>query len=58
MTKYMNNNNYELYYMDIDSIIINKPLSSELIGKEIEQMKLENKIKEKYYIGSKIYYED
>lgn len=58
MTKYMNKNDYNLYYMDTDSIIIDKELPENLVGKEIGQMKLENIVKEGYFIGPKIYYED
>jgi hypothetical protein len=58
MSKYMNSTSYDLYYMDTYSIIINKQLPNNLIGNEIGKMRLENKIKEGYFIAPKIYYED
>jgi DNA polymerase elongation subunit (family B) len=44
-----------IYYMDTDSIVIDKPIPEELIGNDIGQFKLEHKIKEGYFIAPKLY---
>jgi len=42
MAQFKNNNNYELYYNDIDSIYIDRPLDDSLISNiELGKMKLE-----------------
>nr|QBM09675.1 hypothetical protein [Dactylella sp.] len=48
-------NGGNIYYMDTDSIVTDKPLHESLIGKELGQFKLEYKIKEAYFISSKTY---
>ena len=44
-----------VYYTDTDSIVTNIPLDNELVGKDLGQFKLENKVKEGYFISSKTY---
>jgi len=41
---------------DTDSVVLTKPLSEELIGKELGQMKLEYKINKAFFIRNKLYY--
>jgi len=41
---------------DTDSVVLTKPLSGELIGEELGQMKLEYKIKKAIFIRKKLYY--
>ncbi|KAG1717180.1 DNA polymerase type B, organellar and viral-domain-containing protein [Suillus lakei] len=55
MSQYKNNSNYTLYYSDTDSIDINKPLSDNLIGKELGKMKLEHKFNKIIFLSSKVY---
>lgn len=55
MSQFKNNSNYTLYYTDTDSIDINKPLSANLIGKELGKMKLEHKFKKIIFLSPKIY---
>ena len=43
------------YYSDTDSVFIDKPLSSELVGKKLGQLKLENTIKIANFIAPKVY---
>lgn len=45
----------ECYYTDTDSIITNKSLPNNLVNNEIGKLKLENKIKEAYFIRPKLY---
>lgn len=42
MSQFKNNKNYNLYYTDTDSAIIDHPLSADLVGKNLGQMTLEN----------------
>lgn len=44
-----------IYYADTDSLVINNELPEELVGLDIGQFKLENKIKEGYFIAPKLY---
>lgn len=46
MTKFKNNPEFNLYYSDTDSIYVDKPLHPVYVGKEIGELKLENKFKE------------
>ncbi len=49
--KYQDN----LYYCDTDSLIIDCEMDKDEIGKEIGKVKLEEKIKRGYFLGSKFY---
>lgn len=58
MSQFKNRNDFELLYTDTDSIMIDKPLSDDLIGKELGLMKYEligQSIKEAYFLGIKQY---
>jgi hypothetical protein len=48
-------NGGKLYYTDTDSIVTDKPLSNDLIGKDLGQFKLEHRIAEGYFISGKTY---
>ncbi|NVO58705.1 hypothetical protein HW561_23330 [Rhodobacteraceae bacterium B1Z28] len=49
------NSGGKIYYFDIDSIVINIELLKEYLGNELGKLKLENVIKEGYFIVFKIY---
>ena len=45
----------EIYYMDTDSLVTNKPLQTHLVGNKLGQFKLEYIIEEGYFISNKTY---
>jgi hypothetical protein len=49
------NSGGNIYYMDTDSIITDKPLAENLVGDKLGQFKLEHHIKEGYFISNKTY---
>lgn len=49
--KYANN----LYYSDTDSLVLDRPLSEELVGSRLGQFKLEYKAKEGIFLAPKVY---
>ena len=55
MSYFKNNPNFKLYNSDTDNIVINKPLPSELVGKELGLMKLEHVIKKAVFLAPKVY---
>ena len=55
MSKVKNQPDFDLYYTDTDSIIINKPLPSTLVGSALGQFKLEYEIKEAVFLAPKVY---
>lgn len=55
MSKFKNLDNIILYYSDTDSVDFNKPLSEDLIGKKLGQLKLEYIFKEAVYLAPKVY---
>jgi hypothetical protein len=55
MSYFKNNPLFKLYYSDTDSIVINKPLPTELVGTALGQMKLENTISKAVFIAPKVY---
>jgi len=52
---YKNMPNYIVYYSDTDSIVINKPLNENIIGKELGKWKLEAIIKKGLFVRPKLY---
>lgn len=50
-----NNNNFDLYYTDTDSIVINHPLPDEMVGPELGQFKLEYEITDAIFLAPKVY---
>ena len=55
MYKYKNMKDNQCIYTDTDSVVLEKPLNDNLIGKEIGQMKLENTIQHGFFIRKKLY---
>jgi hypothetical protein len=55
MTGFKNNPDYNLYYSDTDSIVIDKPLDPELVGPELGALKLEHTIKRAIFLAPKVY---
>lgn len=48
-------NNSNIYYSDTDSLVTDKPLPSNMVGKDIGQFKLEYIASKAYFISSKTY---
>jgi hypothetical protein len=55
MSQFKNSDKYTLYYSDTDSIDIDKPLDSTLVGAELGMMKLEHIFEEATYLAPKVY---
>ena len=55
MSQFKNNDDYNLYYTDTDSIFIDKPLNDNFTGNDLGQMKLENIFKKCVFIAPKLY---
>jgi hypothetical protein len=55
MSFFKNNSDYNLYYSDTDSIVIDKALDPSFIGNELGQLKLEHKIKKAIFLAPKVY---
>ena len=55
MSNFKNLDNITLYYIDTDSVDFDKPLSEDLIGKQLGKLKLENVFKEVVYLAPKVY---
>jgi len=56
MSQFKNNNDFNLYYSDTDSIYIDKPLSDSLVSNKIlGLMKLENSIEKAIFLSPKVY---
>ena len=55
MSKVKNQNEFDLYYTDTDSAVINRPLAPELVGNALGQFKLECEIDTGIFIAPKVY---
>ena len=55
MSQFKNNPNYKLYYSDTDCVVIDKPLSPDLIGNKLGQVKLEHIINKAVFLAPKVY---
>jgi DNA polymerase type B, organellar and viral len=55
MTAFKNNKNFNLYYSDTDSIIIDKELPERIIGNKLGQLKLEHVIERGVFLAPKVY---
>ena len=55
MSQFKNRLDYNLYYSDTDSIIVDKPLESSLVGPNLGQMKLLHVFEEACFIAPKVY---
>ena len=55
MSEFKNNPNYDLYYSDTDSIVIDKKLPDNLISDELGKFKLEHEITHAFFLAPKVY---
>ena len=55
MSLFKNNSNFNLYYSDTDSAIIDRSLPEQLVGNELGQLKLEYEIGNAVFIAPKVY---
>jgi hypothetical protein len=55
MSNVKNREEFDLYYTDTDSIVINKPLPSEMVGSSLGQFKLEHEITKAVFLAPKVY---
>lgn len=55
MSAFKNRTNFNLYYSDTDSIIIDALLPTELVGSALSQFKLENVIERAVFLAPKVY---
>lgn len=56
MSLFKNQEEFDLYYTDTDSIVINKPLSNPaFVGTALGQLKLEHELKEAVFLAPKVY---
>lgn len=55
MSKVKNSEDFDIYYTDTDSVIINQPLPSEMVGSSLGQFKLEHEITRAVFLAPKVY---
>lgn len=55
MSHFKNNPDYNLYYSDTDSVVIDKELPEEMVGNNLGQLKLEHTIKKAVFLAPKVY---
>jgi hypothetical protein len=55
MSSFKNNPLFKLYYSDTDSAVVDRPLPSELVGKELGLMKLEHTVTKAVFLAPKVY---
>jgi DNA polymerase type B, organellar and viral len=55
MTKFKNSPDFNLYYSDTDSIVIDHPLDSKLVGNKLGLLKLECEINRAVFLAPKVY---
>lgn len=55
MSVLKNSSKFNLYYSDTDSVVVDKPLPSIMVGKELGQLKLEHVIKRAVFLAPKVY---
>ncbi len=55
MSQFKNNPNYNLYYSDTDSIVIDSLLSPEQVGSNLGQVKLEHVVNRAIFLAPKVY---
>jgi len=55
MMQYLQSEEYNVYYTDTDSIVTDKPISSDHIGKGLGQLKLEYSITKGVFLAPKVY---
>ena len=55
MSYFKNNPLFKLFYSDTDSVVIDNPLSPELVGNKLGQVKLEYNIERAVFLAPKVY---
>jgi hypothetical protein len=55
MSVFRNNPDYNLYYSDTDSIVIDKPLHEAMVGSLLGQVKLEHVVERAVFLAPKVY---
>jgi hypothetical protein len=55
MSQFKNNPNYNLYYSDTDSIVIDQSLDPSVVGDKLGLLKLEHTIKKAVFLAPKVY---
>ena len=55
MSNFKNNPNFNLYYSDTDSVVIDKALSDNMVGNKLGQVKLEYTISKAVFLAPKVY---
>jgi hypothetical protein len=55
MSVLKNNSNFNLYYSDTDSAVVDQPLPAFMVGSELGQLKLEHTIKRAVFLAPKVY---
>ena len=55
LSAFKNNPNFNLYYSDTDSAVIDAPLPEDLVGSELGQLKLEHTIERAVFLAPKVY---
>lgn len=55
MQKFLQSEDYNVYYTDTDSIVTDKPLNENYIGKALGQLKLEYSISKGVFLAPKVY---
>jgi hypothetical protein len=55
MSEFKNNPNFNLYYSDTDSIVIDRELPDNYVGNELGQLKLEHVIDKAVFLAPKVY---
>jgi len=55
MSIFKNNPEFNLYYSDTDSVVIDRPLPDHMVGKELGQVKLEHTVNRSVFLAPKVY---
>jgi hypothetical protein len=55
MSSFKNNDNFNLYYSDTDSIVIDQELPESLVGNKLGELKLEHVIERGVFLAPKVY---
>ena len=55
MSAFKNSPNFNIYYTDTDSIVIDQELNPKQVGNELGQFKLEHNIRKAVFLAPKVY---
>lgn len=55
MSYFKNNSDFNLYYSDTDSVVIDKKLPAHIVGKDLGHFKLEHTIAKAVFLAPKVY---